>query len=127
MSLVYCNYFLGCWKVNPSFTTTNLDNAVTKGYITLDEKISIEATPKFGSITPSAPSVTSSDVDNTIVGIDDTMEYAIDGATVYTVYNSTTPPNLSGDHTVNVRVSAIKYTSNVSLDTTLTFTTNVTV
>lgn len=45
MSKLY-NYFVSCWTMNPGFTTTNLDNAVTKGYITSDEKITIEAMTK---------------------------------------------------------------------------------
>jgi hypothetical protein len=124
MSLVYYNYFLSCWKTNAGFTVTNLGNAVTKGYITVAEEQAIEATPKAGMITPSAPSVTFDDVNNIIIGIDSTMEYAIDGATTYTVYNVTTPPDLPGNDTVKVRVSAIQYVNYVSPDTTLTFTVN---
>lgn len=124
MSLVYYNYFLSCWRINTGFTTTNLDNAVTKEYITVDEKIAIEATPKAGVTTPNAPSVTFDDANNIIIGINSTMEYAIDGATIYTVYNPATPPNLPSNDIVKVRVSAVQYVNYASLDTTLTFTIN---
>jgi len=124
MSLVYYNYFLSCWKTNAGFTTTNLDNAVAKGYITADERTAIEATPKAGVTTPNAPSVTFDDVNNIIVGINSTMEYAIDGAINYVVYNEATPPNLPGNDIVKVRVSAIQYVNYASLPTTLIFTVN---
>lgn len=42
MSRLY-NYFVTCWLYNPNFTTTNLDNAVTKTLITADEETQIEA------------------------------------------------------------------------------------
>lgn len=45
MSRLY-NYFVTCWKYNPSFTETNLDNAVTKGLITEEEKAQIILIPR---------------------------------------------------------------------------------
>lgn len=50
MSSRLYNYFIGCWTSNPDFTTTNLDNAVTKGYLTEDEKVAIEALPKAPTV-----------------------------------------------------------------------------
>lgn len=72
--------------------------------------------------TPIAPTVSADDVNNVIVGANDTMEYAEDGATTYTTYSTTTPPDLSGAHTINIRVAAVANVSNASLPTTLTFT-----
>ena len=68
-----------------------------------------------------APIVTVDDVNDVIVGIDTTMEYAIDGATLYTGYNATTPPSLTGAHTVNVRVSAVILVTLASLPTPLIY------
>lgn len=45
MSPLY-NYFVTCWTMNPNFTVTNLNNAVTKGYITAAEETQIEAMAK---------------------------------------------------------------------------------
>jgi len=45
MSRLY-NYFVSCWKYNANFTTTNLDNAVTKGLLTEAERTDIEAIPR---------------------------------------------------------------------------------
>lgn len=45
MSTLY-NYFVICWTMNPNFTVINLNNAVTKGYITADEEIQIKAMTK---------------------------------------------------------------------------------
>lgn len=45
MSKLY-NYFVSCWTTNPNFTEVNLQNAVTKGYITQEEADTIKAMPK---------------------------------------------------------------------------------
>jgi hypothetical protein len=45
MSRLY-NYFVSCWTINPNFTIEQLDNAVSKGYITADEEILIKEMPK---------------------------------------------------------------------------------
>ncbi|MBV4423665.1 hypothetical protein [Clostridium tyrobutyricum] len=45
MSRLY-NYFVICWTINTNFTIINLNNAVTKGYITANEGTQIEAMPK---------------------------------------------------------------------------------
>jgi len=42
MSKLY-NYFASCWIYNPNFGVTNLDNAVSKNLITVDERTQIEA------------------------------------------------------------------------------------
>ncbi len=45
MSKLY-NYFVNCWLYNANFTAINLDNAVTKEFITSEEKLTIEAIPR---------------------------------------------------------------------------------
>jgi|GEM_PF-3702616 len=50
------------------------------------------------------------------------MEYALDGSTTYVPYIA--PFDLSGEHTVNMRVAAVVFVNYASLPTTLTFTTN---
>lgn len=45
MSRLY-NYFVTCWKINPRFTETNLNNAVIKGLITEEEKQQILLIPR---------------------------------------------------------------------------------
>jgi hypothetical protein len=45
MSGLY-NYFVSCWRFNPNFTETNLNNAVNKGLITTEEKAQIMLIPR---------------------------------------------------------------------------------
>jgi hypothetical protein len=45
MSRLY-NYFVSCWTTNPNFTESQLDAAVTKGYITQEEKEAIKSMSK---------------------------------------------------------------------------------
>jgi peptidoglycan/xylan/chitin deacetylase (PgdA/CDA1 family) len=73
-------------------------------------------------VKPAAPNVTADDVNNTVLGIDATMEYKLDTATTYTKYTGTLP-DLSGNHTLYVRVAA-EGINPASDDTVLTFTTN---
>jgi len=74
-------------------------------------------------IVPSiAPIVSADDVNNLIVGASNLMEISVDGS-AYVVYNPLALPDLSGDHTVNVRVAAVVFVTSASLPTTLVFTT----
>lgn len=75
-------------------------------------------------ITPLAPNVTLDDTRNIILGIDSTMEYAVDSLVNYIVFDIMNPPNLPGIHYVNIRVSAVAGVSNASLPTVLYFTTD---
>ncbi|WP_217591905.1 DUF4073 domain-containing protein [Cohnella sp. GbtcB17] len=59
----------------------------------------------FTTNPPAAPTVSANDVTNVITGIDDKMEYAIDDGN-WIAYNPASPPILSGEHTVKVRVKA---------------------
>jgi hypothetical protein len=76
-------------------------------------------TLKTNLVTPSAPSVTADDTNNTINGWNaSTMELSLDGTTW-----SSTLPDLSGDKTVLVRVKA-QGNNPASSATTINFTTN---
>ncbi|WP_434749088.1 S-layer homology domain-containing protein [Paenibacillus amylolyticus] len=54
---------------------------------------------------PAEPNVTADDHNNTIIGLDITMEYKIDNG-AYTRFDGSNTPDLSGEHTVKVRVAA---------------------
>ena len=58
--------------------------------------------------TPPAPNVTGNDATNTITGLNQVMEYKLDNASTYTMYDPTTfaGVNLAGDHTLAVRYAA---------------------
>ncbi|TXK80324.1 DUF4073 domain-containing protein [Paenibacillus sp. N3.4] len=71
---------------------------------------------------PAAPNVTADDVNNVILGIDATMEYSIDSG-IWVTYNASSAPDLSGNHTVQVRVKANGAVP-AGQSTTLTFTAN---
>lgn len=75
-------------------------------------------------VTPDAPAVTANDTANTVSGMAVGMEYNLDG-TGFVPYVATTfaAINLSGEHTLLVRVAA-EGINPYSSDTTLTFTTN---
>ncbi len=71
-----------------------------------------------------APSVTADDDNNIILGIDNSMEYQIDGGT-WTTFNVMNLPDLSGDKVVKVRYSEDISTGQLaSEEATLTFTKN---
>lgn len=68
-----------------------------------------------------APAVTADDVNNILVGTDNTMEYSTDGGAVWNACNSSNPPVFEGNQTVLVRVKATAVTP-VSESTTVSFT-----
>ncbi|SEU28090.1 S-layer homology domain-containing protein [Paenibacillus sp. NFR01] len=55
--------------------------------------------------TPDMPEVTADDLNNVILGLDTSMEFAVDNGE-YIQYNGNNAPDLSGEHTVKVRVAA---------------------
>ncbi|WP_052769837.1 S-layer homology domain-containing protein [Paenibacillus sp. IHB B 3415] len=57
------------------------------------------------AVIPAAPEVAADDQNNTIVGLDTSMEFSVDDGT-FVRYDGTNLPNLSGEHTVKVRVAA---------------------
>ncbi|OME30923.1 hypothetical protein BSK63_16775 [Paenibacillus odorifer] len=57
------------------------------------------------AVIPSAPEVTADDLNNTIVGLDTSMEFSVDDGP-YVWYDGTNLPDLSGEHIVKVRVVA---------------------
>ncbi|MEK5040811.1 DUF4073 domain-containing protein [Sporosarcina sp. FSL K6-3457] len=72
-----------------------------------------------------APNVTTDDALNIIIGINSTMEYQIDDGE-WTAYDASSPPDLSGDKTVKVRVRAESGTGMPAGSiTTLQFSTNI--
>ncbi len=73
--------------------------------------------------TPPAPSVTGNDATNTVSGLSLVMEYKLDSAPGYTIYDPTTfaSLNLAGDHILAVRYAA-SGADPAGPDTTLTFT-----
>ena len=74
---------------------------------------------------PAAPNVSADDTNNAIVGVDTTMEFAVDGG-AYIRYDGTNIPRLDGEHTVQVRVAASGSVP-AGPAATLIFTTNVAV
>ena len=55
---------------------------------------------------PIAPLVTINDVDNKLIGADNTMEYSTDSGDNWTSYDSTNSPIFTGNVTVQIRVKA---------------------
>jgi uncharacterized protein YjdB len=113
-----------------TISTTGLLSAVDNGTVTV-MATSVSTGSVVGSllvtisnqpVTPAAPSVTNNDVLNTVTGMTTAMEYKLDAA-AYVLYNATTfnALNLSGNHTLLVRVAA-EGINPVSADTTLVFT-----
>jgi hypothetical protein len=89
--------------------------------------VSADTTINFSTdpVTPSAPSVSADDTNNTIIWFNSlTMELAVstDGWITYWAYTSTLP-NLSWNKIVKVRVKA-QWINPVSADTTINFSTN---
>ncbi|WP_217593543.1 S-layer homology domain-containing protein [Cohnella sp. GbtcB17] len=74
---------------------------------------------------PGAPDISADDASNKIVGLDTTMGFSIDGG-AYIRYDGTNMPELSGEHTVQVRVAASGSVP-AGPSTTVIFTTNVSV
>ncbi|MFC3803675.1 S-layer homology domain-containing protein [Cohnella sp. GCM10012308] len=74
---------------------------------------------------PGAPSVSANDATNTIVGLTTAMEFQVDDG-AYVKYDGTNAPDLSGTHTVKVRVAADPGTGTpAGAAATLSFTTNL--
>lgn len=57
------------------------------------------------AVIPSAPDVTADDVNNLIIGLNTAMEFSVDSGG-FVRYDGTNAPDLSGEHTVRVRVGA---------------------
>ncbi|MDI4643544.1 S-layer homology domain-containing protein [Cohnella hashimotonis] len=83
-----------------------------------------EADPVVAAAPPEAPSVSADDASNTIVGLTTAMEFQVDDG-AYVRYDGTNAPDLSGTHTVKVRVAADPGTGTpAGAAATLSFTTN---
>ncbi|MEK3875282.1 S-layer homology domain-containing protein [Paenibacillus sp. FSL M7-0420] len=75
------------------------------------------------AVIPGAPEVVADDLNNTIAGLNTSMEFSVDEGP-FVRYDGTNLPDLSGEHTVKVRVAASGSVP-AGPATTLTFTTNV--
>lgn len=98
------------------------NNALANGWINqleYDETIALIPLP-----IPPTPILSVDDAGNFVVGIDETMEYVIDGALIYTTYDPLAIPVLSGQHTIKVRIKKVPMVTAPSLDVLLTFTTD---
>ncbi len=104
--------------VNSSYEIKSLPIQKTLGKITVN---SLGPDP----VTPPAPNVTRDDSTNTVTGMAIGMEYKLDDAAAYVVYNEATfeSLNLAGNHTLLVRVAA-EGINPEGPDTILTFTTD---
>ncbi|WP_052429321.1 S-layer homology domain-containing protein [Paenibacillus borealis] len=74
------------------------------------------------AVIPAAPEVTADDQNNTIVGLDTSMEFSVDDGS-FIRYDGTNLPDLNGEHTVKVRVASSGSVP-AGPATTLTFTIN---
>lgn len=89
---------------DPSVATVNATGTVTvkkKGIAIITASVMYAS----GESVPPPPNVSADDVNNRIIGIDNTMEYKID-SNDYVAYDSTQVPDLSGNRTVLVRKRA---------------------
>ncbi|MEK5467963.1 S-layer homology domain-containing protein [Paenibacillus sp. FSL R7-0210] len=75
------------------------------------------------AVIPAAPEVVADDLNNTIVGLNTSMEFSMDDGP-FVRYDGTNLPDLSGEHAVKVRVAASGSVP-AGPATALTFTTNV--
>ncbi|WP_340399694.1 S-layer homology domain-containing protein [Paenibacillus sp. FSL H8-0079] len=99
----------GAWTTIYDTTVTGLEPSTyyvrTKATSSTFASSETPVTVGSSASVPAAPNVTADDQNNTIIGLDTTMEYQIDnGAFVH--FNGSNTPDLSGEHTVKVRVAA---------------------
>ncbi|OKP88191.1 hypothetical protein A3844_08860 [Paenibacillus helianthi] len=124
------------YKKGSAGSWTIVEDAVITGLAPDTYYIRVKATPtSFASIAlqvtvhnsnaviPAAPEVTADDQNNAIVGLDTSMEFAVDDKS-YVRYDGTNLPDLSGNHIVKVRVAA-SGSLPAGPATTLTFTDSV--
>ncbi|WP_337102025.1 S-layer homology domain-containing protein [Paenibacillus sp. YIM B09110] len=106
------------FKIENTETWTNITESSVVGLAPGDYYVRVAATESaFASIPaqatihdtdatiPGEPNVSADDTGNVIIGLDTTMEFSVDGE-AYVRYNGTNMPQLSGEHTVQVRVAA---------------------
>ncbi|WP_143191889.1 DUF4073 domain-containing protein, partial [Paenibacillus sp. P46E] len=124
------------YKKGSAGSWTIVEDTVITGLAPDTYYIRVKATPtSFASIAlqvtvhnsnaviPAAPEVTADDQNNAIVGLDTSMEFAVDDKS-YVRYDGTNLPDLSGNHIVKVRVAA-SGSLPAGPATTLTFTDSV--
>ncbi|MEK5447725.1 S-layer homology domain-containing protein [Paenibacillus sp. FSL R7-0331] len=100
----------GPWADVEDTVIANLDPDIyyvrTKATATAFASVALQVTVHDSeAVTPSAPAVTADDQNNVIIGLDTSMEFSVDDQP-YVKYDGTNLPDLSGEHTVKVRVAA---------------------
>ncbi|KAI7264042.1 hypothetical protein KC345_g8960 [Hortaea werneckii] len=118
----------GIWTDVADTTITNLvpdtyyvrEKATATAFASIPAQVTVHDSD---AVIPSAPEVMADDLNNTIVGLDTSMEFSVDDG-AYVRYNGTNLPDLSGEHIVKVRVAASGSVP-AGPATTLTFTTNL--
>ncbi|MGO4541294.1 S-layer homology domain-containing protein [Paenibacillus sp. 2TAB19] len=126
------------FKIGNAETWTNITESSVVGLAPGDYYVRVAATESaFASIPaqatihdtdatiPGEPNVSADDAGNVIIGLDTTMEISVDGE-AYVRYDGTNMPQLSGEHTVQVRVAA-SGSIPAGPPATLIFTTNASV
>jgi NPCBM-associated, NEW3 domain of alpha-galactosidase./BNR/Asp-box repeat. len=115
----YANHQMAATDASMEYSTDNgvtWNDCGTADILTLSEDASVLVRKKAGSITtihftenpviPAAPSVTANDLNNTITGANNSMEYSTDGGSTWTAYLNSNPPVFNGNKFVKVRVKA---------------------
>ncbi|OMF12901.1 hypothetical protein BK131_16815 [Paenibacillus amylolyticus] len=117
----------GAWTAIANTTVTGLEpntyyvrtKATTSTFASSETSVSVGSSASI----PAAPNVTADDQNNTIIGLNTSMEYQIDNG-AYTLFNGSNTPDLSGEHTVKVRVAANGFVP-AGTEKTLQFTANL--
>ena len=86
-------------------------NSIQNSILDFDDSTTVLIRKKAGEITAvtftknsqAAPTVTADDVNNRLTGLDSTMEYSMDGGSVWTTYDSSSEPVFNGNVTILIR------------------------
>jgi len=117
----------GAWTAIANTTVTGLEPSTyyvrTKATSSTFASSETPVTVGSSASIPAAPNVTADDQNNTIIGLNTSMEYQIDNGT-FIHFNGSTTPDLSGEHTVKVRLAA-NGSVPAGTETTLQFTANL--
>ncbi|WP_342571259.1 S-layer homology domain-containing protein [Paenibacillus sp. FSL R5-0749] len=117
----------GAWTAIANTTVTGLEPSTyyvrTKATSSTFASSETPVTVGSSASIPAAPNVTADDQNNTIIGLDTSMEYQVDNG-AYILFNGSNAPDLSGEHTVKVRVAANRSVP-AGTETSLEFTANL--
>ncbi|MEK5034690.1 S-layer homology domain-containing protein [Paenibacillus sp. FSL R7-0302] len=128
---VQMEYRIGDTEAWTEVTDTTITNLAPGTYYVRVKATSTDFASAIAQVTvhdsdaviPGAPEVVADDLNNTIAGLNTSMEFSVDEGP-FLRYDGTNLPDLSGEHTVKVRVAASGSVP-AGPATTLTFTTNV--